>query len=268
MPQPVRRRLAVKFICALALTFMLGVSATAQSKSSRELDGLFGPVHTVVTTSLSLTRTNDIWVEAVRPIVSSISYDESGNDGRIALGLNSPHAAATCVSKKNDAGQEIELDCLDHGRGVKMFFVYDTAGRVVDEWQKDENGKLNWRHTLEFDEQGRRSSVSEFDTDNKLKRRLTWSFNEKGNQIEWTESLRKDDQMILFQKNVWTYDDNGNILTETQYGNPEGTILKQFFSYVFDQQGNWIKRERGSAPVNSPELQTKVVETRVITYYP
>jgi len=268
MPQPIPRRLTVRLLFAFTLLVLSGMPAISQAKNSRATDGLFGPVHTVVTTSVTVTKTNDLWLETDRRIVSSISYDENGNDSRIPLGLNSPVTIDTCVSKHNATGQEIEKDCLDHGRPVKMFLEYDASGRVVDESRRDENGRLTSRHAFEFDGQGRRTVFREFDSDNRLKRKLTWSFDDKGNQTEWTESQRKADEMVLFQKNVWTYDDKGNPLTETQWGNPEGTVSKQFFSYEFDEKGNWIKKEGASLPFNSPELQTKRIEIRAITYYP
>ena len=168
-------------------------------------------------------------------------------DSRIPLGLNSTPSAATCVGRVNDIGQEIERDCTSHGRQLKMFFRYDAAGHVIDELQQDAEGK--------------------FDTDNKLKRRLTWSFDDKGNNIEITQSVRENDEMVLFQKNTSTYDDKGNVLMNTQLGNPKGNSFTQYFNYEFDARGNWVKQESANLPFDSPDLRMKTVSLREITYY-
>jgi hypothetical protein len=98
-------------------------------------------------------------------------------------------------------------------------------------------------------------------------RKLTWSFDERGNNTEFTESLRKDGEMLLFQKNISTFDDRGNVLT-TQHGNGEGMKLTtQYFSYEFDSRGNWIMKESASLPLDSTDVRLKQVELRVITYY-
>lgn len=133
--------------------------------------------------------------------------------------------------------------------------------------QRDGNGKLIRRHATTFDEKGNMTSASSYDSEDKLQRKLTSTFDEKGNRTEWTESLLKGEEMALFEKLVSTYDDKGNVLTETQYGNPEGTIMTQFFSYEFDQHGNWIRKESSTLPLDSPDLTSKEVEIRYITCY-
>jgi len=40
-----------------------------------------------------------------------------------------------------------------------------------------------------------------------------------------------------------------------------------YFAYQFDSRGNWIMKESALRPFDSPDLQTKLVEVRVITYY-
>ena len=259
--------LVSKIVLAGALTMIFAIAASSQSKSAKEIDGLVGPVHTVATENVTLTKIDDIWTETSRRGGSFITYDRNGNDGRFGGEANSPQSAAECVRKNNDQGQEIERDCMDHGRVMKMFFSYDAAGHVIDESQQDANGKLKWRHTFNFDDNGNMTSLGQFDSDNKLTRKLTWTFDERGNRTEWTESLLKGEEMVLFEQIVSTYDDKRNVLTQTQYGNPEGTIAKQFFGYEFDERGNWIKKESSSTPLDSLETLTKQVELRIIAYY-
>lgn len=256
----------VKIMFAVVLTTMFVIAAIPQTKTSQKIEGLVGPVHTVTATNFTLTKVNDIWLETSRRTVYFITFDENGNDS-LGSGQDSPQSPVECARKYNDKGQEIERDCMDHVRIVKMFFSYDAGGHVIDESQQDANGKLNWRHTFTFDDKGNMTSLGQFDSGNKLTRKLTWSFDEKGNRTEWTESLLKGEEMVLFEKIVSSYDDKGNVLTQTQYGNPEGMTLKQFFSYEFDTRGNWIRKESSTTPPDSSETQTKLVELRIITYY-
>jgi len=257
------KRAGLTFIIFLLLVH----AASPQSKTSKEVDGLIGPVHVVTTVSFRLTKTGDAWTESLRH-TQIFTYDETGNDGR--FGGDPLANLAECFRKYDDKGHEIERECgkPDDPLAVKMLFKYDEAGRVIEDIvQKALEGKLVRRNAITFDEKGNMSSVSSFDSEDKLQRKLTWTFDEKGNRAEWTESRRQGEEMVIFEKLIDSYDDKGNVVIETQYGNPEGTVMKQFFSYEFDARGNWIKRERSSVPLDSPELQSKDVSTRFITYY-
>src|SRR6266581_4853226 len=186
----------MKIIFVVVLTIIVALATMPQSRTSKEINGLVGPVHTVTTESVTLTKINDIWTETSKRVVSFITYDKNGNDGRFGGEANSPQSAAECVRKNNDQGQEIERDCMDHGRVMKMFFSYDAAGHVIDESQQEANGKLKWKHTFNFDDNGNMTSLGQFDSDNKLTRKLTWTFDERGNRTEWTESLLKGEEMV------------------------------------------------------------------------
>jgi hypothetical protein len=253
-------------VLALTLIVVFAKIAPSQSKTSKEIDGLVGPVHTATTVYFTLTQTDGIWTESGRRTTSIITYDEDGNDGR----FNNAHEVARgCVRKYNDKRQEIERDCGESNNpsSVKMFFSYDEAGYLIEDSQQDGTGKLIRRNTFAFDEKGNMTSVGSYDSDNKLHRKLTWTFDPNGNRAEWTESHLAGEEMVLFEKITSTYDDKGNVLTETQYGNPEGAVMTKFFSYIFDERGNWIKKERAMVPFDSSDLRSKDVELRFITYY-
>lgn len=99
---------------------------TAQSKTSKEIDGLIGPVHTVTTVYLKRTKTDGLWIEAPRTTSSTITYDERGNDGRFRSGSLT---AGNCPRKFNEKGQEIEVDCKGPTpeTTVNTFLSYDEA---------------------------------------------------------------------------------------------------------------------------------------------
>jgi len=242
----------------------------SQTRTSKEIDGLVGPVHTVTTISVSVTKKDGVWTEAVSPMTSVFTYDENGNDGRFGDG-GAAIGGSEGVRKYNDKGQEIERDLIgpDNSIALKILFAYDDSGRVIEESEQFADGKLRRRHTHTYDGKGRETSLSSYDSNNNLNRRLTWGFDENGKKTEWTESKLNGKEMALFERITYTYDDKGNVLLQTQYGNPEGTVTKQAFTYEFDQIGNWIKRERHTARIGSGTIEEwKDVDSRSITYYP
>lgn len=254
----------MKIIAVLALLVLLSALIKAQSRTSREIDGLVGPVHTVSVTSLTMTKVNDLWDESDRRISQFTEYDENGNDPRRPTDA-SPQSSASCIAKTNDNGQAIETDCDWHGKSMKKFFKYDAAGHVIDE-SLEEDGKLASRVTYSFDEQGRMTSIRQYNSENELIRKLTFSRDDKARRSEGTTSLLKDGKLVLIEKGVSTFDERGNVLTATTE-NAEGMKFTQYYSYEFDHFGNWIVKETATLPLDSSSLNTKHVEIRVIMYY-
>jgi hypothetical protein len=253
----------------LALIVIFSSSAISQSKTSKEIDGLVGPVHTVTTVSIRLTRTGDVWTEGERTMGPVMTYDQNGNDGRFGNGNARSSLAAGGAVKYNAKGQEIERSYYgpDNVLVMKVLLSYDEAGHVTEVSEQNADGSLRRRNTFAFDDKGNMTSLGTYDGANKLNRKLTWTFDEKGNRTEWTESLLKGEAMALFERITYTYDDKGNVLLQTQYGNPAGMVMKESFSYEFDARGNWIKRDRSIAYGDSFEIVSKDIDLRSITYY-
>lgn len=257
----------MKIIVALALMLLLSALITAQSKTSKEIDGLIGPVHTVTSVIVDMARVEGVWVESKRYPGTTIVYDEKGNDGRFGAGDLS-ESAGSGTPIYNDKGQVIERRVTGPNGIVvsKLLFAYDDAGNLIELSDYD-HGKLRRRIVLTFDDKRNRTSAGEYDSENKLYRKLTWTFDEKGNRTEWTESHRQGEEMVLFEKLVDTFDDKDNLLTEIQYGNPEGSVMRSTYVYEFDARGNWISCERAFLVSDSNEVASKSVTLRAITYY-
>ncbi len=253
----------------LALTGVISGSAVSQTKTSKEIDGLVGPVHTVTTVSISFTRIEGGWTEGKRTLGPIMTYDENGNDGRFGNGSARAQIATGGASKYNDKGQEIERDYYgsDHLLVLKVLVSYDEAGHVTEHSEENGVGSLRRRNTFTFDGKGNMTNLSTYDSVNKLTRELTWTFDEQGNRTEWTESQLKGEGMVLFEKITYTYDDKENVLIETQFGNPEGMVMKKSFSYEFDARGNWIRRDRSISYGDATEIASKDADLRSITYY-
>ena len=94
----------------ILLTILLATPAVvlSQTRTSKEIDGLIGPVHTVTTISVNFTKIDGVWTEGVKPMTSVLNYDENGNDGRFGDGGGTGESEG--VRKSNDKGQVIELD--------------------------------------------------------------------------------------------------------------------------------------------------------------
>jgi hypothetical protein len=255
-------------LLAGGLVLLTAVGVHAQQKTSRELDGLIGPVHKVVTVHTSFVRTADKWVEEGEANTSVRIYEEKENDGRLRE-ASSETGLGSGELKYNDKGQVVERAFYGPNNELagKILFTYDQAGRVIEVLEQNGQGDLRRRHEQTFDDRGNMTSLSTFGSDNKINRKLTWTFDTKGNRTEWTEQLLKGDELALFQRITSTYDDKNNVLVETQYGNPEGSVMRQAFSYEFDARGNWIKRERLFIAGDSNEAQRRDLDLRSITYY-
>ena len=259
------RRLSV----SLGFIGILAAGVNSQTKTSKEIDGLIGPVHKVVTVHITFVKTGDSWVEDKTTTGPVMTYDENGNDGRFGNGAGSELGMGGGTLKYDEKGRVIERQFYSGDNELigKICFSYDDAGRLAEISEQDGQGRQRRRHTQTFDDKGNMTSLSTFDGDNKLTRKLTWTFDSNGNRTEWTESLLRGSEMALFEKITYSYDERGNVLIQTQYGNPEGTIMKQIFSYEFDARGNWIKRERLIVAADSSEAHARDVDLRSITYY-
>lgn len=265
----VLRRLPVIF----GLSLLFAYPALGQSKTSKGIDGLVGPVHSVTTESATFSSENGVWVEGPREAISFIIYDTDGNDGRFGKGLQSP-VAGEVKSRYDDKGREIEqvYENRDGSILVKRVFKYDGKDRKTEETDYEADGSQMRRAVFTFDEYGNTSSMSFYDERDTLTRKLTWTFDSKGNRTEWTESILRGNELSLFCKITDHYDDKGNPVEEIQYGNPEGRVTKQMFRYEFDAMGNWIKRDREwrAVEVSSGQSYTthRITDYRTISYYP
>jgi hypothetical protein len=254
---------------ALGFIVVLALSVNSQTRTSKQIDGLVGPVHKVVTVHIDFVKTDGRWVEDKTTTTAVMTYDENGNDGRFGLGDSEAGGSGGGTAKYDGKGRVIEREFYDQNNELagRIRFGYDDADHVTEISEEDGKGRLQRRHTSTFDDKGNRTSLSTFDGDIKETRKLTWTFDAKGNQTEWTESLLRDNELVLFQRITGTFDERGNLLVQTQYGNPEGNVMKQVFTYEFDDKGNWIKRERLLIAGDSTEAHGRDIDLRSITYY-
>ncbi|HEX8847244.1 MAG TPA: hypothetical protein VF791_21550 [Pyrinomonadaceae bacterium] len=266
----VTRRLAIA--CGLGLLF--AQAAFGQTKPHRENDGLKGPVYTVMTESVTFSNEGDVWVEGQRNTVSFTVYDKGGTDARRQSSGQSAISASEVKSRYDDKGREIEqvYESPDGKIIVKRVFKYDDKGRKTEETDYENDGSQMRRAVFTYDSYGNTSSMSFYDERDRLTRRLTWTFDAKGNRTEWTESTLRGEELALFCKITSSYDGEGNILEEIQYGNPEGSVTRQTFRYEFDAMGNWVKRDREWHAIEggprSAHLTHKITDYRTISYYP
>src|SRR6266478_4446640 len=79
-PTAGRSSTAVNRLILLTVLFMAPAVALSQTKTSKEIDGLVAPVHTVITVSVSYTKIDGVWTEGTKATTLVFTYDENGND--------------------------------------------------------------------------------------------------------------------------------------------------------------------------------------------
>ncbi len=132
---PKYREIIDQRLLAGGLVLLTTVAAHSQQKTSREIDGLIGPVHKVVTVHTTFVRTGDKWVEDGEANTSVRTYDENGNDGRFRDGGSEAAVGRGGGEVKyNDKGQVVERAFYGPNNELagKMLFTYDQAGRVTE----------------------------------------------------------------------------------------------------------------------------------------
>jgi hypothetical protein len=265
-----------KLLLIIGLYLILVCPTVGQKKTPKEANGLVGPVHTVTAETAQLSNLSGEWVEGDRTTSFFIVFDKDGSfgkDGNDEHLNNSPIGGCPGESKirRDDKGREVESVCeFPDGMIFKSTFKYDDKGNVTEQANYKGGDSLIGRIVSTYDASGNMTSLDSYDSKNILTRKLTWTFDAKGNRTEWTESTRRGEELLLFCKIKSRHDDKGNVVEETQYGNPEGSITRQTLSYEFDAMGNWIKRVRmwwTVQPDGKASLSSADVEYRTIAYY-
>lgn len=112
----------------------------------------------------------------------------------------------------------------------RITYGYNASGRLVQTICTDSDGKVSWKITADFDENGNKVDESEFNAGDVLMNRTIWKFN--GRQIE--ESLYNADGALL-SRTITKTDEQGRKTEEAIY-NEEGR-LEQKISHTYNDAG-------------------------------
>lgn len=112
----------------------------------------------------------------------------------------------------------------------KITYGYNSAGRLVQTICIDNEGKVSWKITAEYDENGNKIDESEFNASDILMNRTIWKYN--GRMIE--ESLYNTDGALL-NRTITKNDDRGR-KTEVALYNENGQ-LEEKSHYTYNDAG-------------------------------
>jgi hypothetical protein len=280
-------------LTASFLLLVLSICIAAQSKSDRETAGLFGPVRSVQSKTIDLSRTTD---------GDFVTYDREGREmsrepvsdygepmGKMvqsfdALGLR---AESTWTDPKGKVvGKEVYnykdgkliLHLTYNGAGTlveKTVRSYDAGGRVDADIYHTPDDKAVAKTIYKYDKGSDPIEVAFFRADGRKAtapvgpclgaHRVTYTYNDNGKVS--TRAVFEDDGRLK-KSYRYAYDDKGNT---TEYVSGDDYSTTTFvYKYEFDAKGNWIKKTAESTtkagkPLFSGESSKPYIRTTVTT---
>ena len=152
------------------------------------------------------------------------SYPRVSDGIGVALGgmLHMSGDAVRITATEDSQGRAIErvLYDADYRRIQRVLFLYDSAGRLVEEGEAyfDNRIRDDFRNCFRYDEQGRYTRIEMYTPAGNTCQ--TMRYNEVGDLVERNNMTLPSD-IDLFEQPPWT----------------------EYFSYTYDSRSNWIKRE-------------------------
>jgi hypothetical protein len=286
---PVRNLLLV-----LILVVTLSTLANAQS-NDRQRSGLTGPVKSIREEKAKLEDRSGQQAEGPRLAVQQITFDEKGN--AIEQILNNPDGSLKSklawALRYDSEGGEIEKSYYNaEGKLTsKGSSTYTGGERKTQLTHSNSDGSINHHQIYVYDGKGNKIEESHRNPDNSPRAQILYTYDDKGRQ---TEALYLKPDGTVSQKSVFTYDERvnrtgftvfdgaglikiryeykydsrGNLIQLLNQGDGNEPVVASTYSYEFDHNGNWVKRETEREVIGRETKRTKTEVTyRVITYY-
>jgi hypothetical protein len=149
----------------------------------------------------------------------------------------------------NRRGQLVKL--IDHTEyvynGQKQQFKtvytsvkFDAQGNILKSKAKTENKSKDYYLVSTYNPMGKRTQAAYYNMQDERISLVEYTYDASGNLL--TEM--KTDANHAPDEKKFTYDSQGNLLSETYTAEINGRprLVKNEFVYVFDAQGNWVKR--------------------------
>ncbi len=278
----------------LAVALACAHSSNAQSRTDREIAGLFGPVRTARVETARVSSVSGRFVEGERVPTQYSSFDEKGNaTAQEVFNPDGSHRWKLAWGHAYDAkGRETETTFLNAKGALtsRAVFVYDERGRKVEATFYTSGGAVNHVERFDYDERGRKTREAHLNADGTLRNTQVYTYDAAGRLTEW--SLHTPDG-ALYQRNVHTYDEkgretewliyrgdgtpsigqkyvydeSGNVTESLRYGNGV-PLRRETYIYEFDARGNWVKRRVVREALKDGGSRTEIeMNYRTLTYY-
>jgi len=140
----------------------------------------------------------------------------------------------------NTGDQRNKLELTDeNGKLIRTIeYVYDENGLLDYDQSYDGKGNPEKRFAYIYDDEGKvREDYSYFGSDFHMK--FTYTYNYKG---EVERNFRFDSTSNLQEIRYYTYDDEGNVVSEEIKDKHGKLIETTTFQYVYDKRNNWVER--------------------------
>jgi hypothetical protein len=227
-------------------------------KPDTDKSRLIGKVHTVRTEEAPVIRKTGKSFEGSRKISYFERYDTYGD--RIASEFYDVGVLMSKSTYKYDAeGNRYEESQEKPGRGVSGGGSPPIKNKMLVtksllKCKYDENGNLV--ESVNYDGEGNLYDDG----------RDTYLYNSKGYLTEKRRYLLRDGSFRSSE--VYTLNERGAVAKEAfSFHNSEGYSTYTYTEYLYDRNGNWIKRRVAIFSEGAAEPSIKM-EYRIITYYP
>ena len=170
-------------------------------------------------------------------------YDENGNlktrISYVALGPEEYEEEYTVTYEYNDEGMFISETSVSEGKVLAITkYEYNAEGQCVSEKHYQGESFLSAEYTYGYDGKGRKANCVRIDymEDETVENRYTYDQSDK-----LITDLKCDGDGNVLERIEYTYDDFGNELKRTVFGNSGVMISFTKNEYTYDDAGNFTK---------------------------
>lgn len=291
-----RRESIMKAFALLTILLISSGFAWGQTKTSRELAGLKGPVKQVKVERTVVSERSGRETESERFVLSNVSYDRIGNmirqmvnnqEGRLKWHFGwaytydpqgrpikqEYYSAAgkltnTALTHYDDMARKASVTHYNVDGSVNHIreLMLDEKSRLVHEAFRYPDGK-GFQRSLSYNAHGNLLEEVNKEVDGSLRHRNVWTYDDRGNWVS-AATYKPDGSFVTHFKMKFSYDPDGNVVETINYRADGSVKNKETFTYEFDDYGNWIRKDIRREVFTGDESKVeREVNYRRITYF-
>ncbi len=285
-------------LCAISLsgTSCDNLGQSGIKTTTREADGLHGPVRSIEVIHSVLVKKDGEWDIGEQKTVHQAAYDRHGRKTEQTVYTDAGDVHKIIRFTYDDMGNETEALHFDSQDQLtsRMLSTYDGTGRRVEATTYTAAKELTDRTVCSYDDAGNEIATSRYASNGTLSSRTTSAYDKQGKQIEkkWYEAqdapvrirtAKYDYLGTLVSDTVFEHAADGTLTsrTDTRYdpqGNPQAEVLyredgqfkrERSFTYQSDAFGNWTLQTITTRLLRgeSPSFEPPIVISRTLSYY-